>query len=216
MKFDEKGMLAPFTVITSFITGVLFPLLGSLIAFDLKTIESFYIEGLVLVLAGGFLTQWLLAHSVHDYYHYDKERRRSFSKKTLRFLFIMTLIVLFLIALYLTLRRGWPVLMFAIIGFIVSLYAEGLFHHESQMAIGAMFLVIGAFYVQTGTLTIDMVTWLRVFCIGFFAFFSQYGWLLFYRLDDYHFDKKKKNQSILTAKTALLFLILYLFLGMVQ
>ena len=65
-------------------------------------------------------------------------------------LFVISLIILISIAIYLTVERGWPVMVFAIIGGIMSMYAEGLLHHESQMAFGAMFLVIGAFYFQSG------------------------------------------------------------------
>ena len=44
MKFENKGMLAPFTIITSVITGAVFPLLGSLLALDLGLIESDVID----------------------------------------------------------------------------------------------------------------------------------------------------------------------------
>jgi len=86
MKFEKKGMLAPFTVITSVITGVGFPLLGSFVALDLGIIKTAYIEGIVLVVIGGFLTQWVLAHTIHDLYHIDIEERITFSKKTLKIL----------------------------------------------------------------------------------------------------------------------------------
>ena len=117
--------------------------------------------------------------------------------------------MLLAIAIFLSFERGWPVLVFSVIGAIVSLYGEGLLHHESQMAFGAMFLVIGAFYVQAADLIPDPLIWIKVVLIALFAFFSQYGWLLFYRLDDYQWDKRMKNRSILIAKTGLIFLILY-------
>jgi hypothetical protein len=100
-------------------------------------------------------------------------------------------------------------MLFSIIGFVVSIYAKGILHHESQMAFGAMFLVIGSFYVQVGTLNLDSIIWLKVIFISLFAFFSQYGWLLIYRLDDYNWDLKKKNYSLLITKSGLIFLILY-------
>jgi len=133
----------------------------------------------------------------------------TFSKKTLKILFVISLIILLSIAIYLSFERGWPVFVFSVIGGIVSLYAEGLLHHESQMAFGAMFLVIGAFYVQAGTLDLEFIVWLQVIFIAFFAFFSQLGWLLLYRLDDYKYDEKRKNISILVTKTSIFFLILY-------
>jgi len=208
MKFKKKGMFAPFTVLTSLITGAVFPLLGSLIALDVGVIDSLYIEGFILVIIGGFLAQWMLAHSIHDYYHHDKDRI-TLSKKTLKILFAVSLVLLTIIAIYLSFKRGWPVFVFAFIGGVASLYAEGLFHHESQMAFGAMFLVIGSFYVQVATLNLDFLVWLQILCFSLFAFFSQYGWLLIYRLDDYGFDEDKKNYSILVTKFALLFLVLY-------
>ena len=209
MKFKKKGMFAPFTILTSLITGAVFPLLGSLIALDVGVIDSLYIEGFILVIIGGFLAQWMLAHSIHDYYHHDKDKRITLSKKTLKLLFAFSLVLLTIIAIYLSFKRGWPVFVFAFIGGIASLYAEGLLHHESQMAFGAMFLVIGSFYVQVSTLKLDFLIWLQVLCFSLFAFFSQYGWLLIYRLDDYEFDENKKNYSILITKVALLFLVLY-------
>lgn len=212
MKFERKGMLSPFTILTSVITGVGFPLLGSFIALDLAVIRAVYNEGIVLVVIGGFIAQWVFAHTIHDLYHMDIEERVTFSKKTLKILLVASLFFLLVIAVYLTLQRGWPVLVFAVIGGIVSLYAEGLLHHESQMAFGAMFLVIGGFYVQASTLHLDYVIWFQVICIALFAFFSQYGWLLIYRLDDYSYSEKRKNRSILITKSALIFLILYLLL----
>jgi hypothetical protein len=86
------------------------------------------------------------------------------------------------------------------------------------MAIGAMFLVIGSFYVQVGYQyhgsdafsAIDRIIWLRLLFLSLFAFFSQYGWLLFYRLDDYGWSPRVRNKSILLAKAGLPFLILAL------
>jgi len=212
MKFEKKGMLAPFTVVTSIITGVGFPLLGSFLALDLGIIKTLYIEGIFLVVIGGFLTQWVLAHTIHDLYHTDIEERVTFSKKKLKILIAISAPLLLGIAIYLAIQRGWPVLIFAVIGGIMSMYAEGLLHHESQMAFGAMFLVIGSFYVQAGTLHLDYITWFKILCISLFAFLSQYGWLLIYRLDDYKYNEKKKNRSILIAKSSLFFLILYILL----
>ena len=209
MSFEKKGMIAPFTILTSLFTGVGFPLIGIVVAFDLGVIDSFYINGVILVLIGGFLAQWVFAHAVHDYFHMDIEKRMTFSKKTLKILFVISLIILLSIAIYLSFERGWPVFVFSVIGGVVCLYAEGLLHHESQMAFGAMFLVIGAFYVQAGTLDLEFIVWLRVIFIAFFAFFSQFGWLLLYRLDDYKYDEKRKNISILVTKTSIFFLILY-------
>lgn len=214
MKLEKKGMLAPFTIITSFITGSIFPLLGSLIALDLNIIEEPYIEGIILVMLGGFIAHWVLSHTIHDLFHVDIEKRNTMSKRTLKTLFAVSAVVLLAIAIYLTIERGWPVMVFSIIGAVVSIYAEGLIHHESQMAFGAMFLVIGGFYVQVGLLGFELgyLIWFKVICIALFAFLSQYGWLLFYRLDDYAWSKKIKNRSILITKSALFFLLLYLFL----
>lgn len=110
-------------------------------------------------------------HTIHDYYHYEKDKRITLSKKTLKLLFIFALIFLFIIAIYLSFKRGWPVFVFATIGGVASLYAEGLFHHESQMAFGAMFLVIGSFYVQAATLNLDFLIWLQVICFSLLLFF---------------------------------------------
>jgi membrane-bound ClpP family serine protease len=140
------------------------------------------------------------------------EKRVTFSETTLKILLVGSLDILIIIALYLTLQCGWPVFVFALIGGLVSLYAEGLLHHESQMAIGAMFLVIGGFYVQAKTLNLDYIIWLRLLCIALFAFLSQYGWLLIYRLDDYKYNERMKNRSILLTKSALVFLVLYFLL----
>lgn len=212
MKFEKKGMLAPYTIITSFFTGACFPLLGSLLALDLGVINEFYFDGILLVVIGGFIAHWVLAHTIHDFYHIDIESRVTFSKNTLKILLVISLVILLSIAFYLTYQRGWPVLLFSIIGGVMSMYAEGLLHHESQMAFGAMFLVIGGFYVQAGTLDLDYLIWLQVLCISLFAFFSQFGWLLIYRLDDYKYNENIKNRNILITKVGLLFLILYFIL----
>ena len=105
--------------------------------------------------------------------------------------------------------------MFSIIGAIVCMYAEGLLHHESQMAFGAMFLVIGSFYVQAGypdgvssALSLGAKPWIELIFLSLFAFFSQYGWLLFYRLDDYNWSKEVKNRSIILTKLGLVFLVM--------
>ena len=209
MKLEKKGMFAPFTIITCAITGSGFSLLGSLIALNLNVIKSLYAEGLILVMIGGFIAHWILSHTIHDIYHHNIEKRVTLSKRNLKILLIISLIILVSIALYLSYMRGWPVIVFAFVGFLISLYAEGLLHHESQMAFGAMFLIIGGFYVQTGTLDLAPIIWIKVICIALFGFFSQYGWLLFYRLDDYKFDIKIKNRSILITKIGLIFLILY-------
>jgi hypothetical protein len=212
MKFQSKGMLSPFTVMTSVLTGVGFPLLGSFVALDIGVVDTLYINGLILVAIGGFLAHWVLAHCIHDLYHINIENRVTFSKKTLRILLIISLVVLSAIGLYLAFQRGWPVIVFAIIGLLATLYAEGLLHFPSQMAIGAMFLVIGSFYVQVGTLNLDYIVWLKVICIALFSYISQYGWLKIYRLDDYEYSDKLKNKNILLTKSALIFLILYILL----
>ena len=210
MRLEKKGMLSPFTIATSIITGAIFPLLGALIALDLDIINAPYVEGVALVMLGGFIAHWILAHAIHDLFHIEVEDRATCSKRMLIMLLVASVIILISIAIYLTIQRGWPVMIFAFIGGIVSLYAEGLMHRESQMAFGAMFLVIGGFYVQVGRLDLSYFTWFQVICIALFAFVSQYGWLLFYRLDDYGWSKKMKNKSILVAKSGLFFLILYL------
>jgi len=212
MKYEEKGMLGPFTILTSFITGGVFPLLGSLVALNLGAVNELYLPGVALVILGGFLAHWILSHTIHDLVHLKIEQRHTLSKKTLQILLVSSLAILLSIALYLSWQRGWPVMVFSIIGALVSVYAEGYLHHESQMAFGAMFLVIGGFYVQAATLNLNWVIWTKVIAMSLFAFFSQYGWLLFYRLDDYKYDVGVKNKSILIAKTGLFFLLIYLFL----
>jgi hypothetical protein len=211
MAIEKKGMLSPFTIFTSIITGGFFPLLGSF--FAAIFLEKIYWTGVILTSFGGFLTHYVLAHTIHDLYHYEIEARYTLSKKALKILLVASLTILLFIAIYLAWQSGWPVIVFAIIGAIVSLYAEGLFHHESQMAIGAMFLVIGSFYVQMGYFHGVEETfklgkeWLEVILLSLFAFFSQYGWLLFYRLDDYGWSPKKRNESILITKIGLIFLV---------
>jgi len=212
MKFDQKGIFGPFTIVTSVITGSIFPLLGSLLALDLQVIETPYYGGIFLVMFGGFIAQWLFAHTIHDLVHIKIEQRQTLSKQALKFYLVVAAIILLVIAVYLSYMRGWPVFVFALIGAVACLYAEGFLHHESQMAFGAMFLVIGGFYVQAATLDLAPIVWLKVVIMSLFAFFSQYGWLLFYRLDDYGWSKKVKNRSILVAKTGLLFLIVYFIL----
>ena len=78
------------------------------------------------------------------------------------------------------------------------------------MAIGAVLLVLGSFYVQTTTLNIGHFHFLKLISISLFAFMSQFGWLLLYRLDDYKYNEKLKNIGILVTKTSLIFLIIYL------
>lgn len=221
MALESKGIISPFTIITSVITGGLFPLLGSFFAYSTGAIASFgelYWTGIGLTSVGGFLAHYLLSHTIHDLYHYDLEERTTFSKRTLKVVLAITVIVLLGIAVFLTLEAGWPVMVFALIGALACMYAEGLLHSEYQMAIGAMFLVIGAFFVQVGYhhhgsdafSAINGSIWLRLLFLSLFAFFSQYGWLLFYRLDDYGWSPRVRNKSILLAKTGLPFLILAL------
>ena len=210
MAIEKKGMLSPFTVFTSIITGGFFPLLGSFFAGIF--LEKIYWTGVVLTAIGGFIAHYVLAHTIHDIFHYELEPRMTLSKRTLKILLIISLIILLFIAIYLSYYCGWPVMVFAIIGAIACMYAEGLIHHESQMAIGAMFLVIGSFYVQMGYFYgLDAFQfkkeWLETILLSLFAFFSQYGWLLFYRLDDYGWSPKKRNESILITKIGLIFLV---------
>lgn len=211
MALEQKGMLSPFTIFTSIITGGFFPLLGSF--FAALFLDRIYWTGVALTSIGGFLAHYLLSHTIHDIFHYDIESRRTLSKNALKTLLGASLAVLLFIAFYLTYQSGWPVMVFAVIGALTCMYAEGLIHHESQMAFGAMFLVIGAFYVQMGYfMNMDEVfslwkEWLEVTLLSLFAFFSQYGWLLFYRLDDYGWDPKKRNESILMTKIGLIFLV---------
>ncbi len=214
MAIEKKGMLSPFTILTSFITGALFSLLGSIVAVDMKVVENLNMMNAFLVMFGGFIAHWILAHTIHDLYHYKIEERKTFSKRTLKILLVVSAILLLSIAIYLTYTVGWLVLLFAIIGAVTCMYAEGLLHHESQMAIAAFFLVIGAFYVQTGTLYLPPITTLRLISISLFSFFSQYGWLLFYRLDDYGWDIAVKNRSIIITKLGLPFLILYFLMAL--
>jgi len=223
MAIEQKGITSPFTVATSIITGGLFPLLGAFFAYStgaISALEDMAWLALALTVIGGFLAHYLLSHTIHDLFHYEIEERATFSRQTLKIMLIVTVIVLLGIAIYLTLQAGWPVMVFAVIGALVSMYAEGLFHSEAQMAIGAMFLVIGSFYVQVGSLyhgldaftEINGMIWLKVAMLSLFAFFSQYSWLLFYRLDDYDWSPRIRNQSILLTKLGLPFLILALAL----
>ena len=212
MAIEQKGMLSPFTIFTSIITGSFFPLLGSF--FAVFFINKVYWTGLILTAIGGFLAHYLLAHTIHDLFHYEIEKRVTLSKFSLKILLAITLAILLFIAIYLSYYSGWPVIIFALIGAVACMYAEGLIHHESQMAIGAMFLVIGSFYVQMGYyMGVEEVfrmgkEWLEVILLSLFAFFSQYGWLLFYRLDDYGWSTKKRNESILITKIGLIFLVM--------
>lgn len=216
MAIEKKGMLSPFTLFTSIITGGFFPLLGSFFAKIVVSGINIYWTGVILTSVGGFLTHYFLAHTIHDLYHMKIEERLTLSKKMLKILFLITSAILLFIAFYLTYYTGWPVLAFAFVGAIASMYAEGLIHHESQMAIGAMFLVIGAFYVQLGyfknanVVEVFKLTkaWIECILLSLFAFFSQYGWLLFYRLDDYGWSTKKRNESILITKIGLIFLVI--------
>ncbi len=223
MAVEKKGIFSPFTIATSFITGGLFPILGSFFAYASGALGSFkelYWGGVFLTAIGGFIAHWLLAHTIHDIYHYEQGERMTWSKNTLKALMVASAIILLLIAIYLTLQAGWPVMLFALIGAVACIYAEGLIHHESQMAFGAMFLVIGSFYVQVGYhhhalnafSAIPSMIWLKLIFLSLFAFFSQYGWLLFYRLDDYGWSPKVRNESILITKIGLPFLILALAL----
>ncbi|HEB37640.1 MAG TPA: hypothetical protein ENI14_03150 [Thermoplasmatales archaeon] len=210
---EKKGMISPFTILTSILTGGFFPLLGSFFAYIF--INRIYWEGIILTSVGGFVAHYFLAHSIHDLYHYKIEKRSTLSKKSLKIVFAISAIFLLFIAIYLTLKCGWPVLIFSIIGAIACIYAEGLLHHESQMAFGAMFLVIGSFYVQVGypygidgAMNIGFKPWLEIILMSLFAFFSQYGWLMFYRIDDHGWKRTTINKSIMLTKTGLVFLVL--------
>jgi hypothetical protein len=208
MAIEEKGMLSPFTIFTCIITGGFFPLLGSF--FYSLFHDKIYWNGVILTAIGGFIAHYFLAHTIHDLIHLKIEKRVTTSEKTLKVLLVISAAILLSIAIYLAYYSGWPVIVFAVIGAITCLYAEGLIHHESQMAFGAMFLVIGSFYVQYGYFKVEIPVkaWVELSLLSLFAFFSQYGWLLFYRIDDYGFSAKKKNESILITKLGLIFLVL--------
>ncbi|MBC7128656.1 MAG: hypothetical protein H5T45_02875 [Thermoplasmatales archaeon] len=208
MSIEAKGMLSPFTILTCVITGGFFPLLGSF--FYSLFYDKIYWNGVILTAIGGFIAHYFLAHTIHDLIHLKIEKRVTTSEKTLKVLFVISAAILLSIAIYLAYYSGWPVIVFAVIGAITCLYAEGLIHHESQMAFGAMFLVIGSFYVQYGYFKVEIPVkaWVELSLLSLFAFFSQYGWLLFYRIDDYGFSAKKKNESILITKLGLIFLVL--------
>ena len=122
---------------------------------------------------------------------------------------VVSAAILLMIALYLTWMVGWPVLVFSVLGAVLCMYGRGLLYHESMMAFGALFLVIGAFYVQVGTFNIESVIWLKVVFLSLFSFFSQYGWLHMYRLDHYGWSERERNRGILITKMGLPFLILY-------
>jgi len=209
----RKGILSPFTVVTSILTGSFFPLLGSF--FAVMFTGHAYWEGIILTAFGGFMAHYFLAHTIHDLIHSRIEERVTMSKGTLKLLLAITLAILLFIAIYLSVKCGWPVMVFSIIGAVVCMYAEGLLHHESQMAFGAMFLVIGSFYVQAGypdgvngAISLGIKPWTELILLSLFAFFSQYGWLLFYRLDDYNWSKEVKNRSIILTKLGLVFLVM--------
>ena len=69
MAIEKKGMLSPFTVFTSIITGGFFPLLGSFFAGIF--LEKIYWTGVVLTAIGGFIAHYVLAHTIHDIFHYE-------------------------------------------------------------------------------------------------------------------------------------------------
>lgn len=209
----KKGIFSPFTITTSLVTGALFPLLGSVVAVSTGAVESLHLQRLILVVLGGFLAHWLLTHTIHDLLHYDEDdaegKRQTLSRKNLKILMFVSAAILLMIALYLTWVAGWPVLVFSIVGALLCMYGRGLLYHESMMAFAALFLVIGAFYVQVGTFDLKSIIWLKVALLSVFSFFSQYGWLHMYRLDHYGWSERERNRGILITKMGLPFLILY-------
>jgi len=52
---------------------------------NLKVISKFYIEGIILVMVGGFIAHYILTHSFHDYFHMKIDKRSTLSKKKLIF-----------------------------------------------------------------------------------------------------------------------------------
>lgn len=214
----KKGIFSPFTIVTSLVTGGLFPLLGSVAAVSTGALESLYLQRLILVVLGGFLAHWLLTHTIHDLLHYEEDdtegKRQTLSRKNLKILMFVSAAILLMIALYLTWVVGWPVLVFSVLGAFLCMYGRGLLYHESMMAFAALFLVIGAFYVQVGTFDLESVIWLKVAFLSLFSFFSQYGWLHMYRLDHYGWSERERNRGILITKMGLPFLILYFLIDL--
>ena len=188
-------------------------MLGSIAAVSTGALESIHLQRLILVVLGGFLAHWLLTHTIHDLLHYEEGdaagKRQTLSRKNLKILMVVSAAILLMIALYLTWMVGWPVLVFSVLGAVLCMYGRGLLYHESMMAFGALFLVIGAFYVQVGTFNIESVIWLKVVFLSWFSFFSQYGWLHMYRLDHYGWSERERNRGILITKMGLPFLSLY-------
>ncbi|RLF31980.1 MAG: hypothetical protein DRN07_06030, partial [Thermoplasmata archaeon] len=99
MALEQKGMLSPFTIFTSIITGGFFPLLGSF--FAALFLDRIYWTGVALTSIGGFLAHYLLSHTIHDIFHYDIESRRTLSKNALKTLLGISLVILLFIAFYL-------------------------------------------------------------------------------------------------------------------
>ncbi len=201
----RKGTFSGYTIFTAFMTGGAFSLIGSLIA------PQIYLDRFILAAFGSFWAHWILSHAFHDLFHYTEEERKKMSTVSvnmLKFLIVASAVLLLSIAIYLSIQSGWLVIVFAILGGVLSMYAERILYHEAMYAFAAFFALIGSFYVQTSHLGIDMET-LKILLMGGFAFFTSYGWIHIYRLDHYGWTAKERNKGLTIGKLGIPFVILF-------
>jgi len=209
----SKGTFSMYTIYTAFFTGGAFSIIGSLVA-----APNIYLDRLILTAFGCFLAHWVLTHAFHDLFHYDDEERKKMStvsKNRLKILIVVSFIILYSIAGYLTLKAGLLVIIFTIIGTILSMYAKRLLYHEAMYAFAGFFASLGSFYVQTSYFAFDLLT-LKSLLVSTFAFFTCYGWIHLYRLDHYGWSAKERNKGLYFTKFGVLFLIIYLLIDKVN
>ena len=205
---EQKGIFSGYIIFNAIITGGAFSIIGSLIA------PQFLIDRLILAAFGSFWAHWILTHAFHDLFHYteaEREKMATVNTLTLKILIAVSIIMLLSIAIYLSLEAGWLVLVFAVIGAVLCMYARKLLYHEVMYALAGFFALIGSYYVQSSHFAFDMAT-LKVIFMATFAFFSWYGWIHIYRLDHYGWTAKEKNIGLVIGKLGIPFLILYFLL----
>jgi len=172
-KLKQRGIGSIVYLVFALLSGVTSVILGASFAYP-----DIYIDRLILVVIGVFVTQAVITHGIHDYYMYGEVRRVSPSKKRLKRLIILGFIISGSIAVYLSITVSLYVLIFAAVGFVMCFYAKNLLYEDIMFPIAISTATIASFYVQTVTITPSIIA------LASFIFLCSLGEIRIYRFDD--------------------------------
>jgi 1,4-dihydroxy-2-naphthoate octaprenyltransferase len=194
--------------------GILPYFLGQAVAFNAQGRIDYYHFG------WGFTGVFLVLISVelfNEYFDAKEGGDRIFSQQDCRIpgyfygLGIFSLCLAFFVALYLTYKTGWPVLLFSFVGFLGAYFYVGApirwaYRGFGEMVIGRCygpFMVLGSYYIQTQRLDfvpffVSLISGLSVFCLA-----------VLNEVPDYYQDMLvgKKNLVVRLGKRKAIFLL---------